>query len=136
MYILLFSFSIIFKLINCYNITLSGFSSLANIITFFNDLYNLNQSQECLEDLLNLSDFNSSFYQQNPKMDKSSGRGIDDIGNELECIESNFDADYIFLQKEYRKGKSHFLRLSKYLRRNYTFLGLCIPKNCLSLFNK
>lgn len=135
MYILFLYFTIIFKFINCdYNTNLLGFSSLANIITFFNDSYNLNQSKECIEDLRYLADSNSPFYHQNPKMDGSSGRGIDDIGNELECLESNFDADYIFLHKQYKGGISKILSLSKYLRREYTFLGLCIPKNCFSLF--
>jgi len=135
MYILLLYFSIIFKFINCYyNINLLGFSSLANIITFFNDSYNLNQSKECIDDLRYLADSNSPFYKKNPKMDGTSGRGIDDIGNELECLESNFDSDYIFLHKQYNVGISYFQRLSKYLRREYTFLGLCIPKNCFSLF--
>ena len=135
MYILLLFFSIIFKCINYnYTINLLGLSSLANIITYFNDSYNLNQSKECIDDLRWLVDYNSPFYQQNKKMEKSSGRGIDDIGNEIECLGSNLDADYIFLQKEYNEGKSQILRLSKYLRREYTFLGLCIPKNCFSLF--
>jgi len=134
MFILFLYFSIIFNSINCYDFNLFGFSSLANVITFFNESYDLNLSQVCLDNLRDLVNFKSSFYLQNRKMEKSSGRGIDDIGNELECLESNFDSDYIFLRKEYKEGTSHFLRLSKYLRRNYTFLGVCIPKNCLSLF--
>ena len=87
-----------------------------------------------MNNLKELDNFHSDFYHQNQKMYQSSGRGIDDIGNELECLNSNLDSDYLFLHKEYRNGKSQLLRLSHYLRRNYTFLGLCIPQNCSSFF--
>ena len=62
----------------------------------------------------------------------SFGKGIDDVGNELECLESNNGQDYILAQYNYKVSNFTFGDLAKYLDRKYSFLGLSFLKNALS----
>lgn len=134
------SFLILFKSflnIDIYNIDIEKILEKINIINEILEKKNIALFNECRDQVLDIVFLNTDYFNKNRKFVISLGKGLDDIGNELECYRSNLDCGYIFI-KYYFKDDTEFplINLTNYLDRNYSYLGLCLPSKCTELINE
>ena len=89
---------------------------------------------ECFMNAVNLFLNNTLFSNTHPKIITSLGKGIDDLGNEVECKNTDLFANYFLLYVE-RKDKfmPNDYNLSLYLNRSFMFYGFCLPMECQNL---
>ena len=91
----------------------------------------------CYSNLLNFAT-NYSYYKiLHPQLFNSNGKGLDDLGKELECINTNLYTEYLFVHIHTNKSliKSDN-GVTDYLGRTYTSFGFCVPTECVSMVNK
>ena len=137
--VFLLYFFILFKSFNCYDIYNIDYLKILDEYEDFKAELRLDY-EDCIKDIEKLrSDDKKSILRKNTKIVSSMGKGMDDIGDELECRKSNANTEYIFIKyylDHYNDEKQYPLyNLTKYIERNYSFFGLCIPKNCEGLIN-
>ena len=135
MNIILISFLILFKAFNSdfFNI---DFNKIINVLFNIHKTLLSKKNTEywsCFQELENFFIKPALYFQRNPQLLPSLGKGIDDIGNELECLESNLDQDYILLKYNFTSENFSFIDLATYLDRSYSFMGFCLPRNCSGL---
>ena len=115
------------------------------ILTTFLQLHHyLNRSsyrsyyQMCYSESFKLFKRDSNYLKTNPRLLSSIGKGMDDMGNELECLETNLNLNYTFLKYNFKDENEtfQFYDLAVYLNRTYSFLGICFPKNCSKIILK
>ena len=118
-------------------------SNLIDIEEILNAIENFeNIDPKCYNETAKIKNFDEIYFKKNTKLINSIGKGMDDIGDELECRKSNVNEDYVFIKYPLNFSlnneteKSPIYNLSKYLERIYSFVGICIPKNCNDLINK
>ena len=129
---LFFHFLILFNYFKCSDIDYPG------IIEAFNEIKNIAKNyNECYSQIEDITNFENYYFKKNTKLLNSLGKGMDDVGDELECRKSNANEDYIFIKyslKNYSStnetDKSPISSLSQYLERKYSFIGICFPKKC------
>ena len=97
---------------------------------FFKESYN-----DCFYEFIDFAKDYRIFRSKYPQLVISNGKGIDDIGNEVECNKTDLYSDYLFVHLETRGGSiiKTDKGLSNYLDRNYVYLGFCVPKVCTEL---
>ena len=111
-----------------------------NASIYLDDKYRIfgnDEDEGCFLDLYYFIDDMKIFKSKYPKLVISNGKGVDDIGNEIECREVNINAEYLFLyieigDKIIKTDKG----LSDYLDRNFLYFGFCIPNTCSHFINK
>jgi len=110
-----------------------------NASVYLDEKYNIfgyDEYNACYEDFTNFILNFSAFHEHYPELIISNGKGVDDIGNEIECIGTNLFSEYLFFHiktNETDKIIKTDEGLINYLDRNYLYLGFCIPKNCFNL---
>ncbi len=107
-----------------------------NATIFIDDKYKIINSNntDCFMNILRLTTNYSLFTTMFPKIINNIGKGIDDIGNEVECRKTDLFAYYHLL---YVKRDQSFMandkNLSQFLNRSYLFYGFCLPMECQNL---
>ena len=108
-----------------------------NAFIYLDDKYEIfgnDEDEDCFEDIYYFINDFQKFINKYPKLIISNGKGVDDIGNEIECTETNLFAEYLLV---YIETEDNIIKtdkgLSNYLDRNFLYLGFCLPKNCLNL---
>ena len=134
MVVFLFHFLILFKSFKNYDY--EDFADLSAALDALKEL--AKDYEDCYYEIGNITHFTRNYLKKNSKLINSIGKGMDDIGDELECRKSNVNEDYLFIKYSIKKDKDkyHLYNLSKYLERNYSFIGMCLPKNCDPLFKE
>lgn len=134
MVIPLFLFILSFKSFNNFDFYGFKMDKLLNISQKINKNFDQDLIKECVNEFPSLSNTDnanySNYYKINTNILRSFGKGFDDIGNELECLNSCLDTNFILTKLSKVKKK---YSLSEYLFRNYSFLGLCVPNQCSKL---
>lgn len=109
-----------------------------NATLYLDDKYNIFPIEDsgCLEDVVDVLYNYSKFEKKYPKLIISNGKGVDDIGNEIECNGTNLFAEYLLL---YIETSNKVIKtddgLSDYLNRSYLYFGFCIPTSCSNITN-
>jgi hypothetical protein len=106
---------------------------ILNLTIYLDDEYGFvnENNTECFMNAVNLFLDNKLFSNTHPKILTFLGKGIDDLGNEVECKNTDLFANYVLLYVE-RKDKfmPNDYNLSLYLNRSFLFYGFCLPMEC------
>ena len=135
MNIVLISFLILLKAFNSDLFNLDFKKIIEAFLNIHITLFSKNNTEYkyCFQELENIVSKSGIYFQRNPKLLSSLGKGIDDIGNELECLESNLDQDYILVKYNFTSENFSYIDLATYLERAYSFMGFCLPRTCTGL---
>ena len=98
------------------------------------EIFGKEENEGCFEDIYYFIDDFQTFRKKYPKLILSNGKGVDDIGNEIECRKVNIFAEYLLI---YIETEDSIIKtdkgLSNYLDRNFLYLGFCLPQSCINL---
>ena len=109
--------------------------NLVNISTFLDkkyDVFNPNLTNCYIETLNNYQ--NDHTIIEISKLFSANGKGLDDLGNELECRNNILNSKYYFVVFR-QKNANMKNTFSYFLNRSYTFWGFCFPTYCIDLAN-
>ena len=92
----------------------------------------------CYSELFNFFGENTSLDYKTiyPQLFDNNGKGLDDLGKEIECLNTNLYAQYYFIHVETNETIVKTDNgITDYLNRKYVSLGFCLPKQCNNLVN-
>ena len=110
-----------------------------NATIFIDDKYKIINSNytDCFMNIIRMSTNYSIFTTMFPKIINNIGKGIDDIGNEVECRKTDLFAYYHLLYVNRDKSfMANDKNLSQFLDRSYLFYGFCFPMECQNLIEQ
>ena len=125
------SFSDIFDILNS-EIVLKAI----NASIYLDDKYHIfNENySECFLPLINYTSNYTQFKIIHPQFFNANGKGIDDLGKELECLSTNLYTEYLFVHIHTNKSIIKTDNgVTDYLNRTYASMGFCIPKECVNI---